>query len=157
MVGKALVTVNNLSVRLRSPKCRGDEMLILVPSCLQSSKCTQKVTVDVANCRRCGNCAVGAILDLAERFGVRVACATGGRLALSMVKDDRVKVVVAVACEKELRAGIIGAFPKPVSAIPNVRPHGPCKDTDVDMEEVRAAIERLLVGEPSADEKQEPT
>ena len=144
MVDKALVRLNNLSLRLRSKKCSADAILVLIPSCLQSSRCTRKVTIDVANCERCGNCPVGAVAALGDEYGVRVACATGGRLALEMVKDDSVKVVVAIACEKELRAGIIGAFPKPVLAVTNLRPNGPCRDTDVDLDAVREAIERFL-------------
>lgn len=150
MVSRAVVRLSNLCVRLRSPRCRPEELLILVPSCLQSSKCPEKVTADIGNCRRCGGCRMGEIIEMAEEFGVRVACATGGRLALSTVKDKGVKCVAAMACEKELRAGIMGAFPKPVRAIVNLRPHGPCRDTDVSAQEVRTAIERFLEGGPAA-------
>jgi hypothetical protein len=84
------------------------------------------------------------ILELAEEFGVQCAVATGGRLALQRVKEDGVRGVVAVACEKELSQGIRGAFPKAVLAVTNLRPHGPCKDTDVSLLEVRKAIQWLL-------------
>jgi hypothetical protein len=144
MVSKTIVRLNNSVLRLRSPKCLPRELLILIPSCLQSSKCKEKVTIDILNCRRCGGCPVGEIVKVGEEYGVAVACATGGRLALSIVRGDDVRVIVAVACEKELRAGIIGAFPKPVSAIANVRPHGPCRDTGVDVAQVRAEVARFL-------------
>ena len=65
-------------------------------------------------------------------------------MAVERVKEDGVDAVVAVACEKELSQGIKGAFPKAVIAIPNQRPKGPCKDTDVDLAEVRKAIQWLL-------------
>ena len=144
MVSGAVVRLNNLSVRLRSPKCRPEELLILIPSCLQNSKCTQKVAADVNNCKRCGQCPVGAMLQIGDDCGVRVACAAGGRLALSIVRDSSVKCVVAVACDKELRAGVMGAFPKPVRAIENLRPHGPCRDTSVSADEVRSAVSKFL-------------
>ena len=144
MASKAIVRLNKLHLRLRKPTCRPGELLVLIPSCLQSSKCAQRITVDVASCRRCGGCGVGEISKLCEVYGVRLACATGGRLALELVKDADVKAVVAVACDKELRSGIIGSFPKPVAAVENLRPHGPCKDTLVSLDDVRAAIERLL-------------
>jgi len=144
MVSRAVIGASNALLRARKPKCRAAEMIVLIPSCLQSSKCTNKVTVDIANCKRCGGCRVGDIIQVAEEYGVKVACATGGELALSLVKDDSVKVIIALACEKELRAGIIGAFPKPVCAIVNSRPNGPCRDTVVDIGDVRAAIERFL-------------
>lgn len=144
MFSKTIVGLNSVLLRLRSPKCPPESLLMLIPSCLQSSECSKRVTVDTANCARCGRCPVGAMLDLADEYGIRAACATGGRLALELVKDDSVRAVVAVACEKELRAGIMGAFPKPVFAVCNRRPNGPCKDTTVDEESVRRAIESVL-------------
>ena len=146
MVNKIIVSLNNSFVRLRGPKCAPGELIILIPSCLQNSQCTRKVRIDPANCRRCGDCRVGDIVGLAEEYGVRAACATGGRLALELVKDKSVRAIVAVACEKELSGGIIGAFPKPVLAVSNARPNGPCKDTTVDIEEVRKAVEYFLIG-----------
>lgn len=150
MVSKAIVRLSNSLTRLRSPRFAPCDVVILIPSCLQNSDCTRKVTLDTANCGRCGKCAVGALVALGGEFGVRVVCATGGRLALETVKDKRVKGIVAVACEKELRAGILGSFPKPVMAIVNMRPHGPCRDTQVDVTEVRRAVESFLSAEPGA-------
>jgi len=144
MLSKAIIKLNNSLLRVRRPKCQPGELLVLIPSCLQNSKCAQRVSVDVANCKRCGRCTVDAIMALGDEYGVRVACATGGRLALEMVKSDAVKGVVAVACDKELRAGVIGGFPKPILTVSNSRPNGPCKDTAVAVEDVREAIEYLL-------------
>jgi len=152
-MGSALVRINNLTLKLRARKLAPDSLVILVPSCLQNSRCARKVTVDVANCRRCGGCAVGEILQVGDDYGVRVACATGGRLALSMVKTCGIRAVVAVACEKELRAGIMGSFPKPVLAICNERPHGPCRDTVVDVAAVRKAVERFAGGRKAPRQK----
>ena len=87
---------------------------------------------------------------MAERLGVRVSVATGGELALEEARGDGVRAVVAVACPKELRAGIFGTWPKPVLAVENERPHGPCKDTRVDVDELRSALEFFLrMEEPS--------
>ena len=52
--------------------------------------------------------------------------------------------IVAVACQKELRDGVLAVFPKAVLTIANTRPHGPCVDTDVDLDKVRDAIEWFL-------------
>jgi uncharacterized protein len=144
VLSKAIVWLNKSFVRLRSPRCAPAELLVLIPSCLQNSKCQQRVAVDVAKCKRCGKCPVDAMVGVGEEYGVRVACATGGRLALEMVKSPSVKAVVAIACEKELRAGVLGGFPKPILTVTNVRPNGPCKDTLVDLKDVREAIEYFI-------------
>ncbi|MCP4253511.1 MAG: DUF116 domain-containing protein, partial [Candidatus Scalindua sp.] len=49
--------------------------------------------------------------------------------------------VVAIACEKELRTGLMAAMPKAIYAVPNQRPYGYCVDTDVYMDDVLKAID----------------
>jgi len=119
-------------------------LLLLLPSCLQSSQCERKITRDVRECRRCGRCKVKDILDLADKYGVRCAVATGGRLAVELARDRGVKAVLAVACEKELQAGMAAIFPKPALGVINLRPNGPCTDTDVDLAEVDRTLAWLL-------------
>jgi hypothetical protein len=143
-MGQRLVKLFNTVTRLRRPRCKPEEMLVLLPSCLQSSECRQKITNDIGECLRCGRCKVKDIVELCEKHGVRCAVATGGRLALELASQDHVKAVVAIACEKELREGMKAVFPKPGLGIINIRPHGPCKDTDVEVEEVERAVAWLL-------------
>ena len=130
--------------RLRRPRCSPGRLLILFPSCLQRSECPQKITTDLAECKRCGRCKVKDMLELAERYGCRRMVATGGRLALQIARGDGVDAVVALACEKELTEGLLATFPKPGLGVINLRPHGPCKDTDVDMAEVEEAVRWFL-------------
>jgi hypothetical protein len=141
-----MVGLWNRLTRVRRPKCGPGNLLILMPRCLQFSECPQPVAKDLANCKRCGKCQVKDLIELSEEYGTQCAIATGGRLALLRVKQDDVKAVVAVACEKELQEGMKGAFPKPVLGVINLRPHGPCKDTEVDLEQVRRALDWFLRG-----------
>ncbi len=130
--------------RLRRARCRPEELLILVPSCLQSSECELRLTGDITKCRRCGRCKVKDVVEMAERLGTRCAIATGGRLALELARSGDIRAVVAVACEKELQEGLKAVFPKPAIGVINLRPHGPCKDTDVDLAELEEAARWLL-------------
>jgi hypothetical protein len=57
---------------------------------------------------------------------------------------EEVQGVVAIACEKELRMGLMAAMPKAVFAVPNLRPHGYCVDTDVYIDDVLKAIKRFV-------------
>ena len=143
-MGRAIITVNNRLTRLRRKKVAARQLLLLVSSCLQRSSCDRKVTASLGNCRRCGQCVIGRLLDLADELGVRVFVATGGRLAAQEARDSTVEAIVAVACCKELTAGIKATFPKPVLALELATPNGPCKDTLVDFEAVRRAVESFL-------------
>ena len=139
-----LKTLNNLSVRLRRKRCRPDQLLLLFSSCLQRSSCDGNVVGSLDNCRRCGQCVVCEFLDLADELGVNVFLATGGRLAAEKARDPKIKAIVAVACGKELSEGIKATFPKPVLVQELTTPNGPCKDTQVDFQAVRKAVEYFL-------------
>lgn len=143
-MGRTLISLNNLLLRLRGRRYRPEEVLLLFSSCLQRSGCECNIRESLANCRRCGQCVVGRLLDLAEERGTRVFMATGGRLAAAQARDPAVKAVVAVACSKELSEGLKATFPKPSALLEISTPNGPCKDTQIDVDIVRRALERFL-------------
>ncbi len=144
IIDKQVVSLNNLMVKLKKKKCPPEGILILFPHCLQNTTCKQNIKNDLNECKRCGKCKVKNLMELSEKYGVSIAVASGGRVALEKVKADSVQGVVAIACEKELRVGIMAAIPKAVFAVPNLRPNGYCKDTDVYIDEVEKAIERFM-------------
>ena len=139
-----IIAPSNAMARLRGRKRAAEQVLSLLPSCLQVSKCKQNIRHDLGECKRRGRCKIKDMLDLAEEYGVAPFVATGGRLAAQKAKSDDVKAIVAVACEKELRAGIMAVFPKAVMAVVNMRPNGPCVGTDVGVATVREAIGRFV-------------
>jgi hypothetical protein len=144
MIRRFLIRLNNVLVRWREPHLTAEELLLLAPRCLQRSGCGRPVVQEVDACVRCGKCTIGALLALRDELGIRLCVAGGGRQALASVRGSEVKGVVAVACEPELLAGIRAAFPKPVLAVANRRPHGPCRDTGVELGDVRATIVEML-------------
>ena len=119
-------------------------ILLLTPHCLQESSCVHKVTHDVYNCKQCGRCQVGSLLQVAKDYGCQFIVVTGGTLARMKVKEARPKAIVAIACERDLASGMADVFPIPVIGVLNERPNGPCCNTTVDLERVRAAVEQLI-------------
>jgi hypothetical protein len=148
VIDSKVVSLSNLINRLKGNKCPPSGLLIMFPHCIQWSKCPQKITLDLNNCKRCGKCKVKDLIELSEKYGVQLAVATGGRAALERVKSEEVRGVVAIACEKELRIGLTAAFPKAILSVPNLRPHGYCKDTDVIIADVEQYVRQFLE-EPS--------
>jgi hypothetical protein len=144
VLDKTLIALNNLAVRLRRTRCRPDELLVLFSRCLQRSACERKLQEDLAQCARCGRCAVKGLLDLRDKYGIQVFMATGGRQAADRAAAPRVRAIVAVACEKELRAGVFASLPKVVLARTITWPCGPCKDTTVEIAAVEEAIRWFL-------------
>jgi hypothetical protein len=143
-MSRLVVGLGNFTTRLRRTRVKPEELLLLFPHCLQCSTCPQNIVQDLANCKRCGKCRICDMLALAEKYGCQFEVAAGGRLALDKVKHPSVRAVVAVACGKELREGMLAAFPKAVIGVLNLWPKGPCKDTDVDLDQVERAIQWFL-------------
>jgi hypothetical protein len=145
---RTVVRLNNFRKRHKNFNISPENILVLLPRCIQNSECTQNIVKDINNCKGCGRCPIKSLVSMGQEYGVIPRVATGGRLSLSYVLESWVEAVVAVACEAELKAGIF-ASPKPVLAVVNHRPHGPCTDTGVDLQKVREAI-LLLVGKKTA-------
>ena len=140
VIDKKFVSLNNLMTRLRKKKSPPEGLLLLFPHCIQNSKCKQNIKHDLSECIRCGKCKVKDLVELSEEYGISIAVASGGRIALKRVMAKEVQGVVAIACEKELRTGLMAAMPKAIYAVPNQRPYGYCVDTDVYMDDVIKAI-----------------
>ena len=141
----SFIEVNNQLVRQKHLQVLPQELLILAPLCLQEAKCPHKVTHDIRQCRRCGGCSVGGLLELADDYGVHVAIATGGTKARQLLHDLKPKAVIAIACERDLVSGLEDSRGIAVRGIANQRPNGPCFNTLVDLERVEEALKACLL------------
>ena len=143
-VRASFIRVNNDMVTAEGRTYRPKEILLLMPHCLQNSRCKYRLTYNINNCRRCGECPIADLLNISEEFGVHLAIATGGTIARRIVVQTRPKIIVAVACERDLASGIQDTYPLPVFGILNKRPNGPCLDTKVDTDLVRYYLRYFL-------------
>jgi len=140
----SFIKVNNEMVLRELGRFEPSRILLLMPHCLQNSRCEMRLTHDVNNCKRCGMCPITGLLELRDKYGVHLAVATGGTIARRIVVDKRPKVIIAVACYRDLSSGIQDTYPLPVFGVLNERPHGPCLDTTVRLENLEAALQRFL-------------
>lgn len=143
-IGESFVAVNNALVRAAKKRIRPGRILLLLPHCIQKSKCRHKVTEDVSNCQRCGQCLLAELAQISEEYGLVMAVATGGTLARRLIGEVRPSAILAVACERDLVSGIQDAYPIPVYGVLNRRPHGPCRDTGVDLVQLKSGLSLLL-------------
>jgi len=146
---QSFIALNNQLVRARHLRVTADKTLILLPHCIQLFDCEIKITGDVNKCARCGQCGISGLAGLAERYGIPMAVATGGTLARKIIVERRPRFILAVACERDLTTGIRDAYPLPVIGVLNRRPHGPCFNTEIILDEVEAALrEHVVAGTP---------
>ena len=145
-IRSSFIKVNNdlVSSSSTGKLYKPEELLLLMPHCLQNSQCKMRLTYSIDNCKRCGECPIDALLELSERYGIHLAVATGGTIARRIVVERRPRMILAVACERDLASGIQDTYPLPVFGVMNFRPHGPCFDTNVSLEALEDAIRKFM-------------
>ncbi len=124
-VSNSLLKVNNALI-LTSTRFSGEEkILLLLPRCL-----TKEIRKN--------------ILEIADSFNLSHATCTGGEDARKKILLEKPDLVVAVACERDLVAGIRDVQGRiPVIGLPNSRPQGPCKCTEIDINQLVRLLVRL--------------
>lgn len=130
------------------------ERVLLLPHCLRpSDRCPGRPSRAGFQCPPdcpVEACPIKVLRAEAERLGYKGVCvAPGGALALRYVQEKKPRLVVAVACQKELVEGEeavkgLGEAPR-VLTLPLARDG--CVDTEVD---VAQALELLRAGLPGA-------
>jgi uncharacterized protein len=143
-IRESFVQVNNVFVKTRGDRYKPEEILVLLPHCLQHSGCDIRITNNIELCRQCGRCDIGGLLELSRRYKVTMAIATGGTLARKLIVERRPKFILAVACQRDLVSGIQDAFPIPSYGVLNLRPEGPCVNTRAPLDELEAALKAVL-------------
>jgi len=120
----SFISFSNAIVKA-SHKPGNGKTILLIPRCLKS---------DIKK----------EVIDLGNRAGIGVFSATGGGQARKIILKERPSAVIGVACERDLISGIHDVAPKmPTLGVTNKRPEGPCKNTLVNLDEVKKAIETL--------------
>ncbi|MFH1680120.1 MAG: DUF116 domain-containing protein [Candidatus Eisenbacteria bacterium] len=127
-VENSFLKIHNTVTRLIDSGEGYDRILVLLPRCLSRE-------------------ARSRLVALAEKHCCRLYTAAGGSEALLQIRALRPKAIVAVACERDLVAGIRDAGTGiPVIGVPNIRENGPCWKANVDYREFEKAIRYFTHG-----------
>jgi len=155
VIKSSFIEVNNQLVRCKKLTVSPERIMLLAPHCIQKSNCLHKITIESTNCIQCGQCPVGDLHDLAQKYGVKLVVASGGTLARKFIEELRPKAVIAIACERDLTSGIQDSKRLPVLGVLNIRPEGPCFNTQVNLKAVEEAIEFFLYKETKIHEEED--
>lgn len=128
------------------------ERILLLPHCLRHAEtCKANYGKDGLECTACNPvCTINLLNKTALSLGYQGVCvAPGGRLAVNYVNEKRPRVIVAVACQKELDEGIgnireLADNYSPIIVIIPLTRDG-CVNTEVD---VNGAVEIIRAGCP---------
>lgn len=155
-VRRSFIKVNNELTQKQDKRFAPEEILILLPHCLQQEDCAIRLSREVSACKRCGRCPIAGLLGLRDTYGVRLAVATGGTIARRIVVENPAKLLIAVACERDLTSGIQDTHPLPVYGVLNHRPEGPCRNTLVSLDIVENALRYFILPEKLPNKKIPP-
>lgn len=148
-VRHSFIKVNNEFVLAQHLLVPANKLLLLLPHCIQKSTCPHRLSHTLENCTRCGSCPVGPLLQLRDTYGFSMAIATGGTIARRIVVEQRPRLIIAVACERDLTSGIQDSYPLPVFGILNERPCGPCLDTLVPLRHFENVLRTFILPSPA--------
>lgn len=143
-VRRFYVDFNNITVSTVGKKYKKEDVIVLLPHCLQNTDCSFKITNDISNCRECGKCTIANISRIIKEKEVKCFVVTGGTAARNIVKKQKPKMILSVACERDLTSGIIDVGNIPVIGIVNERPNGPCYNTCVDVNILNEKLDSII-------------
>jgi hypothetical protein len=122
----SFLKINNAMIGIQPNRVAPEELLVLAPRCLTRE-----------NNR--------TLRQMRDQLGFQMAVVGGGSEARKKIRQFKPRMVVAIACERDLLSGFKEVNPYvPVIGFPNQRPEGPCKNTCVDITAVEEMILRCL-------------
>ncbi len=121
------------------------ERVVLLPQCLRSTTACQAEERDGEYiCKGCGACKIAEITRRANELGyLGTRVLKGGSAIPRLIKETQAKAVLGIACPIEGALGIMVCEHAgvPVFCVPLLR--AGCADTDVDLDDVRSALEAM--------------
>jgi len=127
-VGNSFIKAHNFITKNFVTNLNTDRLLILLPRCLKRETRTQ-------------------IMNRIDGSCFKVITAGGGEQAREAIRQYQPTFILALACERDLMSGIKDVAENiPVLAIPNKRPEGPCKNTDVCLDELDETLKFITEG-----------
>jgi len=124
-VSNSFIKVHNVVLKASASRLSVERLLVLLPRCLERATRSQ-------------------VLDRIDRLAAKTVTAAGGEEARKAIREHRPSLILAIACERDLISGLKDVANRiPVLAIANKRPQGPCKNTQLPIEELDEALSFL--------------
>ncbi|HOP07472.1 MAG TPA: DUF116 domain-containing protein [candidate division Zixibacteria bacterium] len=122
----SFLKVHNLLIGTSPKTVSAEYLLVLAPRCLTREN-------------------NATLRQLRDSYGFHMAVVGGGTEARQKIHEVRPRMIIAMACERDLLSGFKEVNPSiPVIGFPNKRPEGPCKNTCVDMSQIEQTVRRCL-------------
>ncbi|MCI6456595.1 MAG: DUF116 domain-containing protein, partial [Clostridiales bacterium] len=71
-IRKIFIKINNAYIYSNKYNFNSEDLIILIPHCIQNHNCKLKVTNDIDNCRKCGICKISDLQQLKEKYNTKI-------------------------------------------------------------------------------------
>jgi len=123
----SFLKVHNIIIGSKPVRTEPKKLLLLLPRCL-----TKETNIRLRKLR--------------NEYDFQMATVGGGSEARLKIREIRPKVIIAIACERDLLSGFKDVNTHiPVIGFPNRRPEGPCKNTCIEISQIENAIKDCLL------------
>ena len=119
--------------------------IVFLPHCLRNLKeCKAEHDDEGLKCKYCGKCKIGTLKKMAEDLGYG-GCYTcpGGSMVTKIILNKKPKAVLGVCCFDEAQMAFDKLQGTGIAAQAVLLSKSGCKDTDVNIEEVREKMELI--------------
>jgi len=129
-IGSSCIAITNTLTRLQVAAGPPVHPILLLPRCLDRET--------IASARR-----------IAAEFDCPCFIMATNKQARDMVRKHAANCVLAAACERDLVGGLFHFGHKvPIFALANRRPEGPCRGTQIDLDELRRILSSIPIVPP---------
>lgn len=138
-----LIDIRNVLLKEKFSETPYNKRIIIVPQCLRNMKCPARLNPEKGlECVMCGKCKIYTIKKKAEELGyMGVYIMPGGTFVKRILKRDKPKAILGVACPYDLNEGMYLASKYNIPSQGVLLTRTGCVNTDVDMEELFEKME----------------
>ncbi len=133
-----------------------NERILFLPHCLRNSKeCKAKYSEEGLQCKKCGKCDIGELIEIAKELGyAKTFVVPGGSMVTKLVKKYKPSATVGVCCYQEANLAFDNFKGTGIHTQACLLLNDGCKDTKANIAEVREKTElidkKLLEGNSKA-------
>jgi hypothetical protein len=131
----------------RNKKARN--AIVLLPHCIQFTKCKAPVVDNLHSCFGCSKCIIKNVVAAAQKYNWDIRVSPRSRMAYNEARKNSPDIVIAVACPDRLVKGLTKLPEVPSYVIPLDLPHGMCVDTTFDFQRLLQAMNTIAEPPPS--------
>ncbi len=122
---------------------KAEDKLLILPHCLRHPKCEAPLEPSGLQCKNCKKCIISILKNKAEEIGYRVFIIPGSTFLKKIVKENKFKSVLGVACYQDLNIAMMKLSKFAPQGVPLLKDG--CYKTKVDISMV---LEKMGIKKP---------